>query len=192
LAEQWTFNPLAASSNLARPTIFYKEPKTMNTTFELKILDQRVAVPTYSTDGSAALDLRAARVFENGDLKKPKLLTETLVIQPGETVMVGAGIAVHMLRRDVASFILPRSGTGNKGLVIGNLVGLIDSDYQGELLMSLWNRRPAGSDPFVVEPLDRVAQLMFTPVIQVGFNVVTEFSENSARGDGGFGSTGSK
>ena len=143
---------------------------------DLKILDERMRsrVPAYATPGSAGLDLRA-------------LLDVPLTILPGETKLVRTGLAVHVADPGYAALILPRSGLGHKkGIVLGNLVGLIDSDYQGELMISTWNR---GSDPFVLEPFERLAQLVVVPVMRVEFNVVESF-EASERGSGGFGSTG--
>ena len=143
---------------------------------DLKILDERMRsrVPAYATPGSAGLDLRA-------------LLDAPLTILPGETKLVRTGLAVHVADPSYAALILPRSGLGHKkGIVLGNLVGLIDSDYQGELMISTWNR---GSAPFVLEPFERLAQLVVVPVMRVDFNVVESF-EASERGSGGFGSTG--
>ncbi len=143
---------------------------------DLKILDERMRayLPQYATSGSAGLDLRA-------------LLDEPLVIEPGQTVLVKTGLAIHLADPGFAALILPRSGLGHKkGIVLGNLVGLIDSDYQGELMISTWNR---GSEPFTLEPFERLAQLVIVPVMQAQFNVVESFEE-SARGAGGFGSTG--
>ena len=143
---------------------------------DLKILDERMHayLPQYATSGSAGLDLRA-------------LLDEPLVIEPGQTVLVKTGLAIHLADPCFAALILPRSGLGHKkGIVLGNLVGLIDSDYQGELMISTWNR---GSEPFTLEPFERLAQLVIVPVMQAQFNVVESFEE-SARGAGGFGSTG--
>lgn len=145
---------------------------------DLKILDARIAerIPQYATAGSAGLDLRA-------------LLDEPVTIAPGETILVHTGIAIHVADPGYAALILPRSGLGHKkGIVLGNLVGLIDSDYQGELMISTWNR---GNDPFVLEPFERLAQLVIVPVVQAQFNVVDDFKA-SARGAGGFGSTGTK
>lgn len=145
---------------------------------DLKILDARIAerIPQYATAGSAGLDLRA-------------LLDEPVTIAPGETILVHTGIAIHVADPGFAALILPRSGLGHKkGIVLGNLVGLIDSDYQGELMISTWNR---GNEPFVLEPFERLAQLVIVPVVQAQFNVVDDF-EASARGAGGFGSTGTK
>lgn len=152
----------------------------MNTQVELKILDPRVGtefpLPEYATTGSAGLDLRAC-------------LDEAITLEPGNTELLPTGIAIHMQDPGMAAVILPRSGLGHKhGIVLGNLVGLIDSDYQGQLFVSCWNR---GNTTFVVEPGERIAQLMFVPVIQAGFEIVDEF-ESSERGAGGFGSTGTK
>ena len=143
---------------------------------DVKILDQRLneTPPHYATPGSAGLDLRAC-------------IAEPLDIQPGQTVLVPTGMAIHLADPGLAAMILPRSGLGHKhGIVLGNLVGLIDSDYQGELMVSVWNR---GQQGFVLNPLDRIAQLVVVPVLQVAFNVVSDFSA-SDRGEGGFGSTG--
>ena len=143
---------------------------------DLKILDERMRsrVPAYATPGSAGLDLRA-------------LLDAPLTILPGETKLVRTGLAVHVADPGYAALILPRSGLGHKkGIVLGNHVGLIDSDYQGELMISTWNR---GNAPFVLEPFERLAQLVVVPVMRVDFNVVESF-EASERGSGGFGSTG--
>lgn len=143
---------------------------------DVKILDPRMKelLPAYGTAGSAGLDLRAA-------------LTEPLTIEPGSTHLVPTGLAIHIGDAAYAAMILPRSGLGHKhGIVLGNLVGLIDSDYQGELMISTWNR---GQSAFVLQPLERLAQLLIVPVLQVELNVVEDF-DASQRGDGGFGSTG--
>ncbi len=143
---------------------------------DLKVLDARMAeyLPRYATPGSAGLDLRA-------------LLDEPVTIAPGETRLVRTGLAIHIANPGFAALILPRSGLGHKkGIVLGNLVGLIDSDYQGELMISTWNR---GSEPFTLEPFERLAQLVVVPVVQPEFRVVDEF-DASERGEGGFGSTG--
>ncbi|MBK6678093.1 MAG: dUTP diphosphatase [Rhodocyclaceae bacterium] len=143
---------------------------------DVKILDERLrdSPPHYATPGSAGLDLRAC-------------IEAPLAIAPGETHLVPTGMAIHLADPGLAAMILPRSGLGHKhGIVLGNLVGLIDSDYQGEIFVSTWNR---GSQPFTLNPLDRLAQLVVVPVVQVAFNVVDDF-EASHRGDGGFGSTG--
>lgn len=143
---------------------------------DLKILDPRMAeqLPAYATPGSAGLDLRAA-------------LDAPLTIQPGETQLIPTGIAIHLADPGYAAMILPRSGLGHKhGIVLGNLVGLIDADYQGPLMVSCWNR---GSQAYTLQPLERLAQLVIVPVVQAQFRVVDAF-EASERGSGGFGSTG--
>ncbi|XUW87809.1 dUTP diphosphatase [Burkholderia sp. M6-3] len=143
---------------------------------DLKILDARMRdqLPAYATSGSAGLDLRAC-------------LKEPLTLKPGETALVPTGLAIHVGDPGYAALILPRSGLGHKhGIVLGNLVGLIDSDYQGELMISTWNR---GQTAFVLNPMERLAQLVIVPVVQAEFNIVDEF-EQSERGAGGFGSTG--
>ena len=143
---------------------------------EVKILDARLReqLPAYATPGSAGLDLRAC-------------LSEPLTLQPGDTQLVPAGLAIHLSDPGLAAVILPRSGLGHKhGIVLGNLVGLIDSDYQGQIFVSTWNR---GREPFTIQPLERLAQLVVVPVVQVAFDVVDEFHASS-RGAGGFGSTG--
>ena len=145
-------------------------------TIDIKILDPRMKelLPAYATPGSAGLDLRAC-------------IEVPLVLEPGQTVLVPTGLAIHVADPGYAAMILPRSGLGHKnGIVLGNLVGLIDSDYQGQLMVSTWNR---GDKTFTLQPLDRLAQLVIVPVLQVGFNVVEEFA-SSERGAGGFGSTG--
>jgi dUTP pyrophosphatase len=145
-------------------------------TIDIKILDPRMKdqLPAYGTPGSAGLDLRAC-------------IDAPLTLEPGQTVLVPTGLAIHLADPGYAAMILPRSGLGHKsGIVLGNLVGLIDSDYQGQLMVSTWNR---SQSPFTLQPMDRLAQLVIVPVLQVGFNVVEEF-ESSARGAGGFGSTG--
>jgi dUTP pyrophosphatase len=143
---------------------------------EVKILDPRLReqLPEYATPGSAGLDLRAC-------------LEEAITLKPGDTHLIPSGIAIHLDDPALAAMILPRSGLGHKhGIVLGNLVGLIDSDYQGQIFVSTWNR---GKEPFTIQPMDRLAQLIVLPVVQVAFNVVEEF-EASSRGAGGFGSTG--
>ena len=147
---------------------------------DVRILDARLRdaagdyAPHYATPGSAGLDLRAC-------------IEMAIKIKPGETTLVPTGIAIHLADPSLAAMILPRSGLGHKhGIVLGNLVGLIDSDYQGEIMVSTWNR---GHDVFTLNPLDRLAQLVVVPVLQVAFNVVEEFA-SSERGAGGFGSTG--
>jgi dUTP pyrophosphatase len=146
------------------------------TQVDLKVLDPRVAesLPAYATPGSAGLDLRAC-------------LDAALVIAPGQTVLIPTGLAIHLADPGLAAMILPRSGLGHKhGIVLGNLVGLIDSDYQGALMVSCWNR---GASAFTVQPFDRIAQLVIVPVVQARFRVVEDF-DASHRGGGGFGSTG--
>jgi dUTP pyrophosphatase len=145
---------------------------------ELKILDRRVGreipLPDYATDGSAGLDLRAC-------------VEAPLTVAPGETVLIPSGFAFHIGDPQLAAVIIPRSGLGHRrGIVLGNLVGLIDSDYQGELLISCWNR---GTEPFTIDVGERIAQLVFVPVVQAQFEVVEEFKA-SARGAGGFGHSG--
>lgn len=150
----------------------------MKAQIDLKILNPKMAeyLPQYATNGSAGLDLRAA-------------LDEAITLAPSETTLIKTGLSIHIGDPNLAAIILPRSGLGHKhGIVLGNLVGLIDSDYQGELMVSVWNR---SSTPFVIEPLERIAQLVIVPVVQAAFNVVSEFTETD-RGEGGFGSTGSK
>jgi len=143
---------------------------------EVKILDERIRamLPHYATTGAAGLDLRAC-------------LDKELRLEAGDSRLVSSGIAIHVGDPGYAAIILPRSGLGAKsGIVLGNLVGLIDSDYQGPLMVSVWNR---GREPFTVQPMDRIAQLVVIPVVQVEFEVVEDFAA-SARGAGGFGSTG--
>lgn len=145
---------------------------------ELKILDPRVGdsipLPHYATDGSAGLDMRAC-------------IDEPITVAPGETVLVPTGIAIHVADPSLAAVLLPRSGLGHKhGIVLGNLTGLIDSDYQGQVFISCWNR---GSGSYDVQPGERIAQMVFVPVEQVEFRVVKEFDE-SDRGSGGFGHSG--
>lgn len=143
---------------------------------DLKILDSRVKdqLPSYATSGSAGLDLRAC-------------IDETLTIAPGETHLIPTGVAIHIADSNYAAMILPRSGLGHKhGIVLGNLVGLVDSDYQGQIFISCWNR---GQETFALNPMERIAQLVVMPVTQVNFNVVDDFRQ-SRRGKDGFGSTG--
>ena len=145
-------------------------------TIDLQVLDARMAahLPAYATPGSAGLDLRAC-------------VDAPLVIAPGQTVLIPTGLALHIADPALAAMILPRSGLGHKhGIVLGNLVGLIDSDYQGPLMVSCWNR---SSTPFTIAPLERIAQLVIVPVVQAVFRRVDGFGA-SQRGDGGFGSTG--
>jgi len=148
----------------------------MSLQVELKILDPRLNenMPAYATTGSAGLDLRAC-------------ISEAITINPGETTLIPTGMAIHLANPAYAAMILPRSGLGHKhGIVLGNLVGLIDSDYQGQLFVSCWNR---SQDAFVMNPMERMAQLVIVPVVQASFSVVDEFNA-SERGEGGFGSTG--
>ncbi len=145
---------------------------------QLKILDPRlgktIPLPAHATAGSAGMDLRAC-------------IDNTLVLNPGATELIATGIAIHITDPGLAATILPRSGLGHKhGIVLGNLVGLIDSDYQGQLFVSCWNR---GQESFNIESGDRIAQIVFVPVVQAEFEVVSEFS-TSQRGNGGFGSSG--
>jgi dUTP pyrophosphatase len=148
-------------------------------TIDIKILDPRMKdlLPAYATAGSAGLDLRAC-------------IDQAITIEAGATVLVPTGLAIHVANPGYCAMILPRSGMGHKnGIVLGNLVGLIDSDYQGQLMVSTWNR---GQQAFTLNPMERLAQLIIVPVLQVGFNVVDEFDSDkeSQRGAGGFGSTG--
>lgn len=145
---------------------------------EVKILDKRVgtdfSLPRYATTGSAGMDLCAC-------------IDEHVHIAPGETHLIPTGIAIHIGEPDLAAVLLPRSGLGHKhGIVLGNLVGLIDSDYQGQVFVSVWNR---GREPFTIQPGDRIAQMVFVPVVQAEFTIVEEFAD-SHRGAGGFGHTG--
>ncbi len=145
---------------------------------QVRVLDDRIgnqiAFPEYATDGSAGLDLRAC-------------LDQPLTLEPGQTQLIKTGLSIHIGDPSLAAMILPRSGLGHKhGIVLGNLVGLIDSDYQGELMVSCWNR---GQTTFTIEVGERIAQLVLVPVVQAEFDVVTEF-DSSDRGEGGFGSTG--
>jgi dUTP pyrophosphatase len=143
---------------------------------EVKILDARLReqLPAYATSGSAGLDLRAC-------------IATPITLHPGQTELIPSGIAIHLADPGFAAMVLPRSGMGHKhGIVLGNLVGLIDSDYQGQILVSLWNR---GNAAFTLNPMERIAQLIVVPVVQVGFNIVDDFAQ-STRGAGGFGSTG--
>ena len=144
--------------------------------FDVRILDERVrsALPAYATEGSAGMDLRAC-------------IEAPLTLAPGDAYLVPTGIAIHVADPGYAALILPRSGLGHKhGIVLGNLVGLIDSDYQGPLMVSCWNR---GREPFTLNPLDRLAQLVIVPVAHAAFSIVDSF-ETTARAEGGFGSTG--
>ncbi len=148
----------------------------MNTTIAVKVLDARMAehLPAYATPGSAALDLRAC-------------LDNPLLLEPGQAALIPTGLAVHIADPGLAAMLLPRSGLGHKhGIVLGNLVGLIDSDYQGPLMVSCWNR---GSVAYTVQPFERIAQMVIVPVVQAHFERVETFTDSS-RGSGGFGSTG--
>ncbi|MBR0568680.1 dUTP diphosphatase [Azoarcus sp. L1K30] len=143
---------------------------------DVKLIDSRLKghPPAYATTGAAGLDLRAC-------------LDAPVLLHPGETTLVPSGLAIHLDDPGLAAMVLPRSGLGHKhGIVLGNLVGLIDSDYQGQIFVSVWNR---GRDVFTIQPMERIAQLVVVPVVQVGFNVVDDFVA-SERGSGGFGSTG--
>lgn len=149
---------------------------TLTTTINLRVLDERIRehLPAYATAGSAGLDLRAC-------------IDRELEIEPSDTHLIPTGISIYIGDPRLAAVILPRSGLGHKhGIVLGNLVGLIDSDYQGPLMVSCWNR---GKEPFLLKPMERLAQLMIVPVVQVDFNIVEKFGETT-RGAGGFGSTG--
>lgn len=141
---------------------------------DIKITDSRIELPKYATPGSAGMDLRAA-------------IDTPLTLQAGETQLVPTGISIHLKDPNFAAFIMPRSSMGHKnGIILGNTVGLIDSDYQGPLMMSLWNR---SDKAYTIEPLERVAQLVIMPVVQATFNLVSEFTKTE-RGEGGFGSSG--
>ena len=145
---------------------------------DIKIINPLIKdqLPHYATAGSAGLDLRAC-------------ISEKIILEPGQTVLIPTGLAIHLADTNYAAMILPRSGLGHKhGVVLGNLVGLIDSDYQGELMVSTWNR---GNTPFTIEPFERIAQMVIVPVVQAQFNLVEDFNA-SDRGAGGFGSTGTK
>lgn len=147
-------------------------------TIQLKILDPRLGqefpLPDYASDGAAGMDLRAC-------------LEETLILDPGDCELIPAGFALHILDRQLAAVLLPRSGLGHKhGIVLGNLVGLIDSDYQGQIYVSCWNR---STQAFTIEPGERIAQMVLVPVVTARFEIVEDF-QTSVRGDGGFGHTG--
>lgn len=144
---------------------------------DVRVLDERLReqLPAYATPGSAGLDLRAC-------------LDESLTLAPNAWQLVPTGLAIHLADPGYAAMILPRSGLGHKhGIVLGNLVGLIDSDYQGQLMVSAWNRSDV---PFTIEPMERIAQMVIVPVVQASFRVVEDFAETSERGAGGYGSTG--
>lgn len=152
----------------------------MKKTVQVKILDSRIgndiAMPEYATEGSAGLDLRAC-------------VESTTTLKPGETILIPTGLSVYIADPNLAAMLLPRSGLGHKhGVVLGNLVGLIDADYQGPLMVSLWNR---GDTEFTIEAGDRIAQMIVVPVVQCDFNIVDEFAETE-RGEGGFGHSGVK
>ncbi len=145
---------------------------------QIKIINDaiRVHLPAYATPGAAGLDLRAC-------------IPAAQILEPGQTILIATGIAMYLADPGFAAMILPRSGLGAKhGIVLGNLVGLIDSDYQGELMIPTWNR---GQKPFTIEPMERIAQMIIVPVVQAQFNIVETF-DGSARGAGGFGSTGTR
>jgi dUTP pyrophosphatase len=150
---------------------------------QLKIIDDKLGseypIPAYATNGSAGIDLRA-------------MIDDSIILFPGETILIPSGIAVHIEDPNYAAIVLPRSGLGHKkGIILGNSVGLIDSDYQGEIFISCWNRNdPGKANPYKIEPGERIAQLVFIPVKQVQFEVVKEFVQTD-RGEGGFGSSGS-
>ena len=153
--------------------------QTAPTTVQTKVLDPRLGtefpLPHHATPGSAGVDLRA-------------MVKETTTLEPGQTLLIPTGLSIYIQNPGLAAMILPRSGLGHKhGIVLGNLVGLIDSDYQGELMVSCWNR---GTDAFTIQPGDRIAQLILVPVVQAQFEVVEDFVQ-SERGEGGFGHTGS-
>ena len=144
---------------------------------DVRLLDERLKThpPAYATEGAAGLDLRAC-------------LPGPITLHPGETTLVPSGLAIHLSDPGLAAMVLPRSGLGHKhGIVLGNLVGLIDSDYQGQLMVSAWNRSDTA---FTLQPMERLAQLVIVPVVQAQFKLVTEFAAPSARGEGGYGSTG--
>jgi dUTP pyrophosphatase len=160
----------------ATPSPPTSDPVIAMPLIDLKVLDARMAasLPAYATAGSAGLDLRAC-------------LDAPLLLEPGQAELIPTGLAIHVADPGLAAMILPRSGLGHKhGIVLGNLVGLIDSDYQGPLMVSCWNR---GTSPFTVQPMERIAQLVIVPVVQASFRVVEEFGA-SDRGTSGFGSTG--
>ena len=145
---------------------------------DVRVLDARLLeqLPQYATPGSAGLDLRAC-------------IDAPVTLMPGDTSLIPSGLAIHLKSPEYAAMVLPRSGLGHKhGIVLGNLVGLIDSDYQGQIFVSVWNR---GQAEFTIQPMERIAQMIVVPVLQVEFNVVPDFVASS-RGEGGFGSTGKK
>ena len=145
---------------------------------DVRVLDARLLeqLPQYATPGSAGLDLRAC-------------IDAPVTLKPGDTSLIPSGLAIHLENPEYAAMVLPRSGLGHKhGIVLGNLVGLIDSDYQGQIFVSVWNR---GQSEFTIQPMERIAQLIVVPIVQIKFNVVPDFVASS-RGEGGFGSTGKK
>ena len=145
---------------------------------DVRVLDARLLeqLPQYATPGSAGLDLRAC-------------IDAPVTLKPGDTSLIPSGLAIHLENPEYAAMVLPRSGLGHKhGIVLGNLVGLIDSDYQGQIFVSVWNR---GQSEFTIQPMERIAQMIVVPIVQVEFNVVPDFVASS-RGEGGFGSTGKK
>lgn len=161
--------------------IISMQDTSANTVVRVKIIDERIGtefpMPTYATPGSAGIDLRAC-------------VEGKITLEPGDVELIPTGMAIHMQRTDMAATLLPRSGLGHKhGIVLGNLVGLIDSDYQGQLMVSCWNR---GKEAFTFEAGERIAQMVFVPVIQPTFEIVDNFEEASLRGEGGFGSSGIK
>lgn len=152
-----------------------------NINIQLKILDPRLGeefpLPTYATDGSAGLDLRAC-------------VEKSLEIKPNRVELISAGIALHISDKQLAAMIIPRSGLGHKhGIILGNSVGLIDSDYQGSIMISCWNRN---TEPFIIEPGERIAQLVIVPIVHAKFDIVTDFDNRTKRGEGGFGHSGKK
>ena len=155
------------------------ELKVLKPTIQLKILNPKICneipLPTYTTEGSAALDIRAC-------------IDEDVTVKANETVLIPSGFAINIADKNLAAVLLPRSGLGHKnGIVLGNLVGLIDSDYQGQVFISVWNR---SGESFTIKPGERVTQMIFVPVVQVQFETVPEFSVPTGRGEGGFGHTG--
>lgn len=167
------YDPFYAHARVA------KSVAELRANIEIKLLGPRECMPTYGSDGAAGLDLRAA-------------ITSRITVYPGETAMINTGIALNIKSAAIAAFIYPRSGLGKKGLVLANTVGVIDSDYQGEIMLCVWNRNDTSyGAPVHVEPLERIAQLVFQPVMRAEFKVVEAFSEETKRGAGGFGSTGS-
>ena len=149
---------------------FKVEAKIIN-----KLVGDKIPLPTYATQGAAGMDIRAC-------------IEEPTVVNPGETKVINSGIAVNIYDPGLMAVLVPRSGLGTKqGIVLGNLVGIIDSDYQGEILISIWNR---GSESFVIHPGDRLCQLLFVPVVQVEFDIVSQFCVSTERGEGGLGHTG--